>query len=82
MQGGEDSPGKWVMFDDPFCTKMEELESEGFGAVMEVPFCAPVNSYHVGSLLWMIRAIWRGIMQGWCSCLYGLRSTMGPMVRR
>jgi len=32
------------MFDDPFCTKMEELESEGFGAVMEVPFCAPVNT--------------------------------------
>ena len=44
MQGGEDSPGKWVMFDDPLCTKMDEMESEEFGAVMEVPFCAPVNS--------------------------------------
>ena len=44
VQGGEDSPGKWVIFDDPFCTKMEELEAAGAGAVMAVPFCQPVST--------------------------------------
>ena len=42
--GWGDSPGKWVMFDDQFFTRMGEIESGGFGAIMEVPFYAQVNS--------------------------------------
>ena len=42
VQGGEDSSAKWVIFDDPFCTKMEQLEAQGEGASMKPPFCKSV----------------------------------------